>query len=303
MRLLWITLFLLASLKLQAQQVEVSSIESHFAEIMATENFRNYRHVEALNTVAHYIKNELERYADSTYYQPYEVNGTEYKNVVAVFGNEHDETIVVGAHYDVCGDQDGADDNASGVIGILELAKLLQGETLAYRIELVAFTLEEPPFFRTEHMGSYQHAKSLFESNRKVYGMIALDMIGYFDDTKKSQHFPVGIMSWIYGNKGDFILLANKWGKGAFARKFSRKFKRQDAIKVARLTGPKSIEGLDWSDHLNYWHFGYSASMITDTAANRNKNYHRKSDTIDTIDMDKMAKVIEGIFSALKELE
>ena len=102
-----------------------------------------------------------------------------------------------------------------------------------------------------------------------------------------------------YQTKGDFILLTNKWGKGTFGRRFSKAFKRQKAIKVKRLSGPKSVEGLDWSDHLNFWKMGYSASMITDTGPNRNMNYHKKSDTIETIDMERMAKVIEGVYLAL----
>lgn len=274
-------------------------IRKHFTEITKTEKSRNYENLATLNKVAAYIYDHFHPYADSTYYQSYQVEGKEYKNVICVFGSDQLKTIVLGAHYDVCGNQEGADDNASGVVGLLELARMLKGKSLTHRIELVAYTLEEPPYFRTEYMGSYQHAKSLFEQKVDVYGMLSLEMIGYFDQRKNSQGYPFSLLSTFYGKRGDFIMVVNKWGKGKFARRFSRRFKKQDRIPVKKLTGPKVIEGLDWSDHLNYWTFGMSASMITDTAFNRNKNYHKKSDKMETLDFGEMAKVIDAVYEAV----
>jgi len=252
-------------------QADTTLIKEHFDKIVKTEKYRNYRNVQTLDTIASYIKAQFENYADTTYYQKYTVDNNEYKNVISVFGKHLKKTIVIGAHYDVCGDQDGADDNASGVIGLLELARLLKGKSLNHRIELVGYTLEEPPFFRTKNMGSYRHAKSLFDFKRDVLGMLSFDMIGYFDEAKNSQKFPIGIMSCLFGTKGDYIMLLNK--------------------------------GLDWSDHLNYWKFGYSASMLTDTGPNRNKNYHQKSDIIDTIDIPKMAKVIDAVLEVILKID
>ena len=284
-------------------QADTTLIKEHFDKIVKTEKYRNYRNVQTLDTIASYIKAQFENYADTTYYQKYTVDNNEYKNVISVFGKHLKKTIVIGAHYDVCGDQDGADDNASGVIGLLELARLLKGKSLNHRIELVGYTLEEPPFFRTKNMGSYRHAKSLFDFKRDVLGMLSFDMIGYFDEAKNSQKFPIGIMSCLFGTKGDYIMLVNKWGKGKFARRLKRKLTSQNIIKAKSLSGPKSIEGLDWSDHLNYWKFGYSASMLTDTGPNRNKNYHQKSDIIDTIDIPKMAKVIDAVLEVILKID
>lgn len=282
-----------------ANEADTLSIRNHFQKITKTSEYRNYSNIETLHSVAAYIYEQFGQYADTTYYQTYNVNGTEYKNVVSVFGRHHSKTIVLGAHYDVHGNQEGADDNASGVIGLLELAKMFHGKELKHRFELVAYTLEEPPYFDTEFMGSYIHAKSLKENNVDVYGMLSIEMIGYFDENENSQEYPIGIQSWFYGKKANFIMLVNKWGKGKFARRFSRRFKRQDHIEVKKLNAPKALEGIDWSDHANYWKFGYSASMITDTAFYRNDNYHRKSDTMETLDFEKMEDVIEGIYEAL----
>ena len=296
---LLISLFLLFSTFYLHASSDTTLIKSHLTAITKTEKFRNYKNVDQLNETADYIKSVFENYSDSVSFQEYNIEGRIYKNVIASFGTENKKRIIIGAHYDVCGEQEGSDDNATGVVGLLELARLLKDQRLNYRIDLVAYTLEEPPFFRSNLMGSYIHAKSLAENKLDVYGMIAVEMIGYFSDEKKSQDYPVGIMSLFYGNKGNFIALVKKTGQGKFARKFSRKFKSTKAIKTKRLTAPAFIPGIDFSDHLNYWKFGYSALMITDTAFYRNKNYHEPTDTMDTLDISKMAKVIDGLYKAL----
>jgi hypothetical protein len=151
-------------------------------------------------------------------------------------------------------------------------------------------------------MGSYIHAKSLFENKTEVYGMISLEMIGYFKDVKKSQSYPISILSLFYGNKGNYITLVKKFGAGEFPRKFCRKYKHTRAIKTKKFTGPPTLPGIDFSDHLNYWNFGFKALMITDTSFYRNKNYHKSTDTMETLDVKRMAKVIDGVFKTLTAL-
>jgi len=148
-------------------------------------------------------------------------------------------------------------------------------------------------------MGSFIHAQSLIENKTAVYGMVCLEMIGYFDDAKGSQDYPLGILSLFYGKRGDYITLVSKFGKGKFARKFNAKFKRQNNIKTKKFVGPPQLQGIDFSDHLNYWKFGISALMITDTAFYRNKNYHEKTDTIETLDLNKMSQVINSVYITL----
>ena len=282
---------------------DTTRIKKHLTLITKTDKSRNYQNLKTLNEIGKYIYDNFNNYADSTYYQKYEVKGNEYKNVIAVFGSENTKTIVIGAHYDVCEEQEGADDNATGVIGLLELARMFQGKKLNYRIELVAYTLEEPPFFRTKQMGSYIHAKSLKDNNIDVYGMVCLEMIGYFDDAKNSQHYPLGILKLIYGNKANYITLVNQFSKGKFARKFSNIFKKANTIKTKKFVGPKAMEGIDFSDHMNYWNFGYSAVMVTDTSFYRNDNYHEKTDTMETLNIPKIAQVIDGVFVSIMNMK
>ena len=138
--------------------------------------------------------------------------------MICSFGYANKKRIIVGAHYDVCGNQEGADDNASGVVGLLELSRLLKGKSLNKRIDLVAYTLEEPPYFRTEYMGSYIHAKSLKDEKLDVYGMVSLEMIGFFKDHRKSQTYPLGMISLCYGSKGNYITLVKKIRAGEFTK-------------------------------------------------------------------------------------
>jgi hypothetical protein len=277
-------------------------IKAHLRAITKTEKFRTYKNVDQLNLTADYIKNVFSQYSDSVYMQEYFVNGQVYKNVICSFGTENNNRIIVGAHYDVCGNQEGADDNATGVVGLLELSRQLKGQKLSKRIDLVAYTLEEPPYFRTEYMGSYVHAKSLAENKVDVYGMISLEMIGFFKDEKKSQSYPIGLLSIFYGKRGNYITLVNKFSSGKFSRTFSRKYKSTKAIRTKKFKGPKALPGIDFSDHLNYWKFGYSALMITDTSFYRNRNYHESTDKMETLDIYRMSKVIDGVLLALKKM-
>lgn len=282
-----------------ATLADTTLIKSHLTAITKTKTFRTHQNISQLNATADYIKTVFASYSDSVSFQEYSVDGKTYKNVICSFGVEHTKRIIVGAHYDVCGNQEGADDNASGVVGLLELARMLKGQKLNHRIDLVAYSLEEPPYFRSKYMGSYVHAKSLFDRKIAVYGMVSIEMIGYFSDEKKSQSYPLGILSLFYGSRGNYITLVKKFRAGRFTRKFCRMYKATKAIRTKKFTGPRSLVGIDFSDHLNYWNFGFNALMLTDTSFFRNKNYHRSTDTMETLDIHRMANTIDGVFTTL----
>lgn len=270
--------------------------------ITKTPKSRNYKNLETLNSIADYIFEEFSKNCDTVYFQTYKVNGIEYKNVIGSIGIDKPERIIVGAHYDVAGEQEGADDNASGITGVLELSRLLSRENLNYRIDFVAYTLEEPPFFRTEYMGSNIHARSLFEKGIDIKGMICLEMIGYFDDNPKSQNYPVGLLKLFYGNKGNYITVVQKLFKGKFGRRIKRLMKKQGLIRTKSFSAPAKLPGIDFSDHQNYWKYGYNAVMITNTAFYRNPNYHQPSDKMETLDLKRMALVIDELYLTLKNL-
>jgi len=280
-------------------QSDTTRIKELLIELTKTAKPRNYQNIDQLNETAQFLYSYFRQYADTVFYQTYLVNGVTYGNVVARFGDTINERLIIGAHYDVCGNQEGADDNASGIIGLLELARMLREQKQQKNIELVAYTLEEPPFFRTEYMGSFIHAQSLKQSHAKISGMICLEMIGYFNEAKHTQDYPLGFLKLFYGSRGNYITVVNKFGKGKATRKFTKRMDRFATIPVKKFNGPKSLTGIDFSDHLNYWKMGFSACMVTDTAFYRNKNYHRKTDEMGTLTISKMAQVIDGIFFSI----
>jgi hypothetical protein len=278
---------------------DTTLIKNYLTKLTKTNTPRSFENISQLNFAASYIESIFSMYSDSVENQEYKVQSNTYKNIICSFGTENSKRIIIGAHYDVCGNQQGADDNATGIAGLLELARMLKGQKLKYRIDLVAYTLEEPPFFRTEHMGSYIHAKSLFENKTDVYGMVSLEMLGYFQDEKGTQQYPLRILSLIYGSRGNYITLVNKFHKGQFARKFTQIYKSKKTIRTKKFVAPASLTGIDFSDHLNYWKFGFSATMLTDTGFFRNQNYHQKTDTMETLDIQRMSKVIDGTLQTL----
>ncbi len=262
---------------------------------------RNHQNIVSLNTVADYIQKEFEQLEMETSIQTFIAEGAEYKNVIASIGTEHSSRIVIGAHYDVCGDQAGADDNASAVAGLLEVARLVHElkPELKHRIDFVAYTLEEPPFYNTEFMGSAVHARSLKEQNVDVEVMICLEMIGYFSDEENSQDYPISPLKWFYPTTGNFIAVIGKLGQNKPVRKVKKSMQSVADIDVRSINAPKIVQGIDFSDHRSYWAQGYDAVMVNNTAFYRNKNYHQKTDTVDSLNFNKMAEVVKGVYWAL----
>jgi len=281
-------------------------LKKHVQALTSTSDFRNASNIKALDEAGDYIRGQFKEMGLQPQDQAYNIGQKTYKNILASVGPKGGERVVVGAHYDVCGDQMGADDNASGVAGLLELARLLQvlKPKLRYGVDLVAYTLEEPPYFRTQHMGSAVHAQSLVTANAKVKIMYALEMIGYFTDKPKTQAFPIGLLSLFYPTTGNFIaVVGNQTTKGRALTKHTAQYMKAAAqLPTYSLNAPSSIPGVDFSDHLNYWAKGYPAVMITDTAFMRNHNYHQKTDTPDTLDYEKMTEVVKGVYWAVKNL-
>lgn len=152
-------------------------------------------------------------------------------------------------------------------------------------------------------MGSYIHAKYLHSNKTPVKGMTCLEMIGYFDNQKNSQNYPIPEMKLMYGDTADFITVTQSDKSGKFGNVIAKLMQEKDLIKTINFKGSSAVSGVDFSDHRNYWAFNYPAVMITNTAFYRNKNYHTKNDTIETLDIDKMCAVVEQLFLTLKQLE
>ena len=264
--------------------------------------YRNYKNPDVLDKTAYFIKEKFSALTDSVSEQSYTVNNHTYRNIICSFNTDKTERIIIGAHYDVYGDQDGADDNASAVVGLIRLAQLLKNKALDYQIDFVAYTLEEPPFFRTENMGSHVHATYLKENNIPVKGMICLESIGYFSNEKGSQTYSFPLHKLTMGTTGNYILVVSRKEDGEFGKSITKGMKNAGLITTKSVKGLKRLKGVDLSDHRNYWKYGFPAVMITNTAYYRNKNYHRKLDTIDTIDFKRLSAVIHQLNLVIREL-
>lgn len=266
--------------------------------------YRNYQNKESLRKVCEHIKQVFLDAGLKVSEQKWMVGNEEYTNVIGIYKPNISRRLVVGAHYDVCGDQPGADDNASAVAGLLETARLIgqQQPQTNYAIELVAFCLEEPPFFGTKSMGSYIHAQSLYEADVEVIGMICYEMIGYFSDQPNSQPYPNSELSKIYPSTANFIVVVGIQDYADFNNDVQKLIASNSAIDVQVISFPTDNQLAGMSDQRNYWHFGYQALMINDTSFLRNPNYHLKSDTIETLDFIKMAEVINGTYHAIVKL-
>lgn len=265
---------------------------------------RNYLHLSSLEKVCVYIEEAFTKAGAKPEFQTWIADGNEYKNVIASYNVERTKRLIVGAHYDVCGDQPGADDNASAVAGLLQLVRLVfeHKPRLDYRIDFVAYCLEEPPFFATNSMGSYIHAQSLHNAGTDVLGMICLEMIGYFSDAPNSQHFPSPELAKLYPHVANFIIVVGIEQHKDFNNKVHQLMSKDSEIDVQLISFPTSVGLAGLSDQRNYWHFGYKALMINDTAFIRNPNYHTKADTIDTLDFQKMVFVINSAYSAITNI-
>ena len=266
--------------------------------------FRNYQNLESLENVCNYISDEFVSCGYVPVEQKWEAAGNEYKNIIASWQPGKSRRLIIGAHYDVAGDQPGADDNASAVAGLLETARLISENQpeLDYGIDFVAYNLEEPPFYTTREMGSYIHAKSLHDGQVDVIGMICYEMIGYFSDEPGSQQFPSDEVAARYSDVGDYIVVVGIEKHSEFNGVIHGLMSRQEDIKVERIDFP-DVGGLaGMSDHRNYWEFGYDALMINDTSFMRNPHYHMKTDTIETLDFEKMTAVVNSCYMAITKL-
>jgi len=278
-------------------------LKSHVYSICGAKGFRNMNDTAALNITARYIITELKKLPNVRVgKQTYDVGGKTSGHIIGSLGPQGAPHIIIGAHYDVCDEQAGADDNASGVAGLLELARLLSEQDTSrwkYCIDLVAYTLEEPPTFRTPAMGSAVHARSLYENKVDVAGMISIEMIGYYSSERHSQRYPVGFLKLFYGSRGNFITVVKKMHGGRFVRRFTRGFRHGGNIITKVFAAPKWVPGIDFSDHLNYWAYDWDALMITDTSFYRNIRYHEKTDLPETLDYGKMSFVVSNIFKSI----
>jgi Zn-dependent M28 family amino/carboxypeptidase len=235
--------------------------------------------------------------------QTYTVGGQPLSNLEAqLIGSDNTAgQAVIGAHYDNVEGTVGADDNASGVAAALELARLLRTSKLRRTVRFVFFVNEEPPYFQTEQMGSLVYARNLRRDGVRVEAMISLETIGFYSDAPGSQKYPPGL-NLFYPSRGDFVAFVGNPESRDLLRRAVRTFRESAQFPSEGIAAPASWPGIGWSDHWSFWQEGYPAIMITDTAPFRYPYYHTALDTVDKIDFEKMARVVDGMRNVVASL-
>lgn len=282
-----------------AVRKNLESIVRHLSEEIGP---RSYRDTEKLGAAADFIEGRLRSSGLVAVRQSFSYRAKTYENIIAeVRGTDPSArgVLVVGAHYDTVVGTPGADDNASGVAALLELARLAALNPVSRTVRFVAFCLEEPPVFMTRHMGSYAYARSLRSEGAEVFGMISLEMLGYYCDEKGCQNYPASLFKLFYPDRGNFISFVGNISSRQFTMAVKKAFTAVSRLPVESLNAPALVPGVDFSDHRSFWKFGFPAFMITDTAFYRNPHYHSPGDTADTLDYERMTELVAGLSRAL----
>jgi Zn-dependent M28 family amino/carboxypeptidase len=283
---------------------------------------RLYRHVDRLagligprhpgkptsmEVTATYVEREFVALGLPVECQAYEANGCEVVNVVAQCpgGRLAEEVVILGAHYDTVPGTPGADDNASAVAMLIEVARLLQPMSFERTVRFVAFACEEPPHFYTDTMGSQVYARRCRARGEKISGMICLEMVGYYRTDPNSQQLPPGIprfLRWAFPKRGDFLAAVGNLRSWRLAWAFRRGFKRATHFPLYSIVLPEIISEIRLSDNSSFWDQNYAALMITDTSFLRNPFYHTAMDTPDTLDYARMAEAAVGVAGGMERL-
>jgi len=212
-----------------------------------------------------------------------------------------EEIIVIGAHYDSIFGSPGANDNGTGVVATLALARMFAGSTPKRTLRFLFFVNEEPPIFQAEgQMGSLVYARQCRQDNDNIIAMIALETMGCYSDEPGSQHYPLGL-GLLYPSQGDFIGFVGNVASRKLVRQTIASFREHARFPSEGAALPGGIPGVCWSDHWSFWQAGYSAIMVTDTAPFRYAHYHEAEDTPDKVDYDRLARVTEGMQHVIKQ--
>jgi Zn-dependent M28 family amino/carboxypeptidase len=282
---------------------EVKHLYNHVHYLAEQIGSRSFYEYEKIDAAKNYIETVLKDLGFDYTLQSYRYQGNTFSNIIVTIPGQKapGKIFIIGAHYDTVLNTPGADDNASAVAVLLELCRLLRGYQPAKTLKLIFFVLEEPPAFQGKYMGSCVYARTAKEKKEDIFGMISLEMLGYYNDTKGAQTFPLPLMGLFYPTVPNFIGVVGNLKSRRLVKQVAGSIKKGSSMPVESLAAVKLVPGIDLSDHAPFWRMGYPAVMITDTAFYRNPNYHAITDTIDTLDFKKMAELLQGLVQVAKD--
>jgi Zn-dependent M28 family amino/carboxypeptidase len=254
----------------------------------------------SFGAAADYVEREFGQLGDAVIREHYRIDDQEIANIYIERPGQAKpgEIIIVGAHYDTVPGTPGADDNASAVAMLIEIARLLHPHPSPRTVRFVAFACEEWPYFQMEGMGSQVHARNCRGRQERVKAMICLEMVGYYVDAPGSQRLPEGIprwLHWAFPKRGNFIAAVGNMPSASLVWRFRRGFKAVSSFPLFSIALPERIGDIRLSDNSSFWDQGYPALMITDTSFLRNPHYHCSTDTVETLDYRRMAQATIGV--------
>ena len=280
-----------------------AGLERHVRALAGDIGERSDDTYDNVRRAATYIEGALRALGYEVRSQEFTAEGRAYRNLEAALPGDStpEEIVILGAHYDTAEDAPGADDNASVVAAVLELARVFARSPRVRTVRFVFFPNEEPPSFATADMGSRHYARAARARGDRIVAMLSIESIGYYDTEAGSQRYPFPL-NLAYPDVGDFIgFVSNLKSRGLLHRAIGA-FRARARFPTQGAAAPAWVPGIWWSDHWSFWREGYPAIMISDTAPYRNPFYHTPGDTPGTLDYARTARVVDGLVYVVREL-
>jgi Zn-dependent M28 family amino/carboxypeptidase len=287
--------------------ISIQNLKTHVQTLAGEIGERNVFRPRALRRAEGYIERVWRAQGYAVVRQEYVVGGEKWANLEVTRRSRKQPAafLLLGAHYDSVVGCPGANDNATGVAALLEIARNFTAIEPTASMRFVAFVNEESPFFQTAQMGSYVYAQVARKRGDDIRAMVSLETIGYYSDASGSQQFP--FPSWLYDlafpDRGNFVIFASNWGSRVVMRRAEALFHAHSDFPVESISTFEVVPGVDWSDHSSFWRVGYPAFMVTDTALYRYPHYHLPTDTPDKVNYEALARVTQGLAGAFRAFQ
>lgn len=280
-----------------------ANLTAHLEYLSVKIGERSIYRPQNLKAAEDYVFKNFARLGYAPRRQSFTYMGQEVSNVIA-----NDPApggyYILGAHFDTVAGTPGADDNASGVAVLLEVARLAKGLNLPKPWSFIGFTCEEPPAFSTPDMGSRVYARQARKNHENILGMLCLEMVGYYRQEPNSQELPLSLRLLGYPTTGDFLGLVSDGRSKGLMKRLETALKRGCRLPTVSLAVPMGgnlfLPEVRLSDHANFWDEGYPAVMLTDTAFMRNPNYHGEGDVMANLDLEAMTELVLGLANFLQ---
>lgn len=292
----------------EAERQLTERLRSHVDILAGLIGPRHLGKPQSLEAAATYIERQLRELGDTVTRQRYPVDDAEVANLVAERPGTHvpKQIVVVGAHYDTIPSTPGADDNASAVAMLIEVARLMAPNPTRRTLRFVSFPCEEQPYFYSDTMGSQQYARGCRARGEQIVGMVCLEMVGYYSTSPGGQQIPPAIprwLRWAFPRRGNFLAAVGNFRSLKLLWAFRRGFKwARSGMPLFAIALPERIQEIRRSDNSSFWDQGYPALMITDTSFLRNPHYHEPTDTPETLDYARMAQATVGVAGAVARI-